>query len=309
MRIFNSIEEYAKTGYQSRVALGFFDGVHLGHRAVIHEIVADKGGDRAVVLTFRESPAKLLSEEDVPLITDNRRKAELLDELGVDAVIFADFGQIKETEAEDFVRGVLARQLRAKKVSCGYNYRFGKGGKGDIATLEKLCGELGIGLSVCQPVDCGGQAVSSSAVRELLQCGKIADANRMLGSAYSVRGRIDSGNHIGTTMGFPTVNLAIEKGLIVPKRGVYASRVTIGSECYRGATNIGVHPTVGENDTPLCETFLLDYRGEELRGEYAVCEPVAFIRDEKKFASVDALTEQISKDIEAIKKVMDAGMQ
>lgn len=302
MKIFNSIEEYAKTGYQSRVALGFFDGVHLGHRAVIKEIVGDKDGDRAVVLTFKDSPAKELGNEDVLLITDNRRKAQLMEELGADAVIFADFKGIKDMDAEEFVRCVLAGQLRAKKVSCGYNYRFGKDGKGDTAILERLCGELGIGLSVCRPVDCGGQAVSSSAVRELLQSGRIEEANRMLGSAYSVRGRIDSGNHIGTALGFPTVNLAIEKGLVVPKRGVYASRVTIGTECYRGATNIGVHPTVGENDTPLCETFLLDYRGEELRGEYAVCEPAAFIREEKKFVSADALAEQVGKDIEAIKK-------
>lgn len=304
MRIFNSIEEFEKTGENSRVALGFFDGVHLGHRAVIRDVVENKGDHQAVVLTFGESPARMLGNKELLLITDNERKAQLMEALGADAVIFADFEDIRELEAVDFIRGVLHKKLRAQKVSCGYNYRFGKGGKGDTEILRRVCGELGIQVGVTDPVYCGGQAVSSSAVRELLQGGRIEEADRMLGSAYCVCGRIDSGNHIGTTMGFPTVNLPIETGLVVPRFGVYASRVTIGTTTYRGATNIGVHPTVGENATPLCETFLLDYHGEDLRGKYAVCVPVAFIRDERRFASKEELIAQVGKDIETIKNIV-----
>ena len=304
MKVYDSIEDFAKTGYESQVALGFFDGVHLGHRAVIDEIVRDKGDRQAVVLTFRESPAVLLGKNDAVLITDNERKAELMKAAGADAVIFADFSAIKDMEAENFIRGVLHEKLRAKKVCCGYNYRFGKNGSGDTEILEKICGEIGIEVCVKEPVFCGGRAVSSSAIRELLQSGEIVEADRMLGYAYSIGGLIGDGNHIGSTMGIPTVNLPIKAGMVVPKFGVYASRVTVDRKTYRGATNIGVHPTVGENDAPLCETFLLDYEGEALYGEYAVCEPAAFIRYEKKFRSKDELTEQIKIDIDTIKAIV-----
>ena len=296
--------EYAKTNAESQVALGFFDGVHLGHRAVIEDCMKNPGGRQSVVLTFAQSPAALLGKGEIPLITDNARKAELIGEMGVDAIILADFLQIREMEAEDFVTRVLYEQLRAKKVSCGYNYRFGKDGRGDTDTLRSTCEALGIAVTVSQPITCGKRTVSSSAVRTLLQNGDIRQANRMLGYVYSIRGRIGDGNHLGTPMGFPTVNLEFEKGMVVPRFGVYASRVSVGGKVYRGATNIGVHPTVGENDAPLCETFLLDRVEGDLRGEYAVCEPVAFVRQEKRFATTDALIDQVGRDVETIKEIL-----
>ena len=169
--------------------------------------------------------------------------------------------------------------------------------------LAEICTALGIEVSVKKPVGLGGQAVSSTAIREKLVAGDIEGANVMLGYRYSVGGRIGTGNHIGTKMGFPTVNLPIGEGLVVPRYGVYASRVTVDGVTYRGATNIGVHPTVGENEQPLCETFLLDFGGEELYGERAVCELSRFIRPERKFSSVDELTAQVSSDIETIKGI------
>ena len=302
--IYNSIEEYAKTGYESHTALGFFDGVHLGHRAVIGSCTDEKNGCRAVVLTFSDSPARLLGKSDAPLITDNARKAQLLEELGADAVIFADFMRIRDMEAEEFVERVLCRALRTKKVSCGYNYRFGRNGAGDIHTLKKLCGERGITVSVCEPVMLDGQPASSTAVRERLLSGDVAGASRMLGSPYKICGTVGSGNRIGTGMGFPTVNLPIGEGLVVPRHGVYASRITVGNAVYRGATNIGVHPTVGANSVPVCETFLLDYRGGELYGRTIACEPVAFIRPERQFGSFEELREQIERDIEEISEIL-----
>ncbi len=303
MKIYNSIDEFAKTGYESHVALGFFDGVHHGHRAVIRDCTVEKGNCRSVVLTFSESPARLLGNTGVRLITGNNKKAELIAALGVDALIFADFMQIKDLSAEEFVSEVLAKRLRAKKVCCGSNYRFGKNGAGDADALKKLCAERGIAVSVAGTVDCDGRTVSSSAVRALLQDGDIPAVNRMLGYAYTIGGRIDSGNHFGTKMGFPTVNLPIGEGLAVPRYGVYAAWITVGGRRYRGATNIGVHPTVGENPRPLCESFLLDFEGN-IYGEEAICEPVRFIRPEKEFASVDELTAQVGRDIEKIKEIL-----
>lgn len=300
MRIFYSIEDFEKTGYKSHVALGFFDGVHLGHRAVLNDCAADKGGCMAVALTFADSPARILGRSKAGLLTDNRRKAELMETAGIDAVIFADFERMKDMDAQAFITDVLFGQLRAKKVSCGYNYRFGRNGAGNTEMLKERGGKIGIEVSVIQPVASGGRTVSSSVIRELLQNGGIEEADRMLGYPYAVRGRIDSGNHIGSAMGVPTVNLTVGVGFVVPRYGVYASRITIGGRTYRGATNIGVHPTVGENETPLCETFLLDFDGGELYGEEAACELLRFIRPEQRFASPDELKVQIGKDIERI---------
>lgn len=306
MKIYSSIEEFAKTGYKTHVALGFFDGVHLGHRAVLGDCVADKGDLTAVALTFSDSPARLLGGGEPGLLTDNARKAELMAMQGIDAVIFEDFLRIKDMEPEEFIARALGEQLRAEKVSCGYNYRFGRMGRGDVGMLIELCGRMGCAASVVQPVCCGGKTVSSTAIRELLQSGDIAGANKMLGYAYAVRGNIDSGNGIGSTMGYPTVNIPIPGRQAAPRYGVYASRVTVGGKTYCGATNIGVHPTVGKNPEPLCETFLLDCDGGELYGEEAVCELFAFIRPERTFASVGELSEQIGRDIETIRNTKNA---
>ena len=304
MKIYDRIGDFEKTGRESHVALGFFDGVHLGHQAVLNDCAADKGGCQAVALTFGESPARLLGKTDVGLITDNAEKARLMEASGIDAVIFTDFMSIRDMDAEAFIERVLHQKLRAKKVSCGYNYRFGKNGAGDTALLQEKCAALGIAVSVAEPVDIDGRAVSSTAVRELLQGGDIEGASRMLGRAYAVSGKIGAGNHLGSGMGFPTVNLPFGQGKVVPKYGVYASRVTVGGKTFRGATNIGVHPTVGENDAPVCETFLLDYDGGDIYGEDAVCTLVRFIREERRFISTAQLTAQVGRDIERIREIL-----
>ncbi len=299
MKVYNSLDEYTARG-STRVALGFFDGVHLGHRAVIKDCRAAVGGDVAV-LTFRESPSAALGRPVPPALTDNARKAALLGALGADAVIFADFGELREQTPEDFVNAVLRDKLRATAVCCGYNYRFGRGGAGDTALLERLCGNAGIGVTVVQPVTVDGEAVSSTRIRELLGAGELGQANRMLGDPYAFGGEIRSGNHIGTVLGFPTVNLSIGEGLCVPRCGVYASRVTVGGRSYAAATNVGVRPTVEDGGALLCESFLIDYEGGDLYGEAALCELLEFVRPERRFDSFDALREQVMRDIDAIK--------
>ena len=301
MKIYNSLTEYQPQKAGAYVALGFFDGVHLGHRAVIEGCAADSSGHESVVLTFRESPARALGKTAPPLLSDNARKAELMEALGVDTLIFADFSDVKDMEPAEFVKKVLAEKLNAKRVYCGFNYRFGRCGAGDTAALEQLCGERGIGVCVKQPVICDGRQVSSSLIRGLIADGAIDRANRLLGSRYAIEGRIESGNHIGAGMGFPTVNLPIPDGTAVPLFGVYASDVVIDGVRYRGATNIGVHPTVGENEKPLCETFLLDFGEGDLYDKRVRCELKAFIRPEKRFNSVEELTEQIRLDCEKCK--------
>lgn len=300
MRVFNSLEEYQPHEGGAFVALGFFDGVHSGHRAVIGCCVGDSGELPAAVLTFSESPAKALGKPAPPLLSDNARKAELMEEIGVDEVVFADFFAVMDMGPKEFVQEVLRDKLNAKKVYCGFNYRFGAGGSGDTTILQELCAESGIGVVVKEPVYLGEEQVSSSAIRELIADGKIEKANDMLGYRYSVCGGIGSGNHIGTAMGFPTVNIPLNDGMTMPRYGVYASDITIDGKVYRGATNIGVHPTVGANEKPLCETFLLDFEGGDLYGRKAVCALKAFVRPEKRFRSAEELTAQVRRDCKLI---------
>lgn len=301
MKVYDSIDEYAREGSRSDVALGFFDGVHEGHRAVIRLCTGQDSGAVKVVLTFRESPAAALGLRMPPSLTDNGDKARLMQTLGVEALILADFGTIRALSAEAFVSDILCGQLRARTVACGYNYRFGRGGAGDTAALTALCAEKGIAVSVADPVTVDGEAVSSTRIRELLAAGEIGRANRMLGYRYAIRGDVRTGNHIGTVIGYPTVNIPIPDGRAIPRCGVYASRVTIDGEVYRGATNIGVHPSVGANDRPLCESFLIGYEGGGLYGSSAVCEPERFIRPERRFKSVEELCAQIERDVEEVK--------
>ena len=306
MAVYYDLAEYPTKSRGTAVALGFFDGVHLGHRAVIKG--CEGMGLDTVALTFDKNPAGVLGRNDPPKLTDNLRKAELLSEIGADDIIFADFESIKDMSAEDFVTEILCKKLNARAVSCGYNYRFGKGGSGDTALLMRLCGKFGIKVNVIDAVTLNGEKISSSRIRELIAGGDTEKASHMLGYPYSIMGDISSGNHIGRMMGFPTVNIPIGEGMVVPRYGVYASKVMIDGVGYIGATNIGVHPTAGINDKPLCETFIIDFGGGDLYGKYAVCELYDHIRPEKRFSSLDELQEQISRDCEKIKDIMKGGV-
>lgn len=303
MKVYHDLEEYISKNNGTHAALGFFDGVHRGHRAVIGSCIAEKGDRPCVVLTFSESPAKALGRPAPTLLTTNERKAELLAEIGVDEVIFADFNAVKDMSPQAFVTDILRDLLRAKKVYCGFNYHFGQGGSGNTELLTKLCKDHGIAVEVKEPVFCDGEPASSSLIRRCITDGRIEKANNLLGYPYAIEGAIDSGNHIGSAMGFPTVNIPIANGLTVPRYGVYASVINIDGRRYRGATNIGVHPTVGAHEAPLCETFLLDFGGGDLYGRKATCELAAFVREEKRFTSIDELSAQIKKDCDTIDKM------
>jgi riboflavin kinase/FMN adenylyltransferase len=300
MNIYRSIDEY-QNPHGTVVALGYFDGVHEGHRAVIRACIDSRGDRRAVVLTFFESPAPALGRPVPPVLTNNTMKSELFAREGIDDVIFADFSALRELSAADFVTHILREKLSAQRVVCGYNYRFGKGGEGDTIALQKLCAAAGIAVTVIEPFYHEGEAVSSTRIRELMAEGRIDRANAMLGRRYSIAGMITGGNHIGSSLGYPTVNIPIADGAAVPRHGVYASVVTVDGVRIPGATNIGVHPTVGSNDTTLCETFLLDYSGGDLYTKAASCELIAFIRPEKHFDSIEALQAQIAADVARVK--------
>lgn len=297
MQVFDSIK---KTEYGCCVALGFFDGVHIGHRSVI-SATKPMSSDICpmAVLTFKDSPANVISNTKKPLLTTNKEKLKLFEKLGVQLVYNIDFNDIKDMSAEQFVKEVLHDKLNAKCVVTGFNYHFGKGGNADADDMIKLCNNYGIKAFKCEPVLYNGTPVSSTRIRNCIANGDVESANAMLGYDFGISSEVVSGNHIGNTIQTPTINQSLDQTVIIPKYGVYASYVLVDDKTYQGATNIGTHPTVGGNDV-LCETHLLDFDGGDLYGKNVQTILKKFIREEVKFTDLESLKEQIKRDKEEI---------
>lgn len=293
MQIFDTIK---KTEYCTTVALGFFDGVHKGHQAVLELCKkVKKENEKLVVFTFKNCPFNSLNTRQKPLLNTNEQKIKIFKSLGVDTVYCVDFCSIKNLSAEDFVTNILKNKLNAKTVVTGFNYHFGKNGSADTTVLTGLCNDLGIATYKCEPVIYLDEPISSTRIRNCISDGDIDHANNMLGYAYSIQTPVIHGNHIGTKLDTPTINQNLEDNMVIPKFGVYASSVTIENKTYIGATNIGIHPTVGEC-SPICETHLLNYNGGDLYKKLATTELLHFIRSEKKFDTINKLKEQIKDD-------------
>lgn len=290
----------------SAIALGCFDGVHLGHRAVIDSAVreARKLGLLSVVFTFASSPRNYFSQGSAPQLTDRETKITLIEKMGVDVLVCLPFDErIAATSAEAFFQKILLGALGARQIVCGYNYSFGAMGRGNTELLRAWCDAEDIGLTVLAPISANGAPISSSAIRTALENGQIEDANASLGRAYAIRSTVLDGQHLGRRLGFPTLNQRINAALAIPKHGVYLSRTRIEDEskCYFGITNVGTRPTVG-SDFVGAETHLFDFSGNLYEKQVTV-ELLAFLRPERKFSSVDELSAQVHNDIEIAKNM------
>ena len=220
-------------------------------------------------------------------------KTQTLARLGIEHIYEADFTKIKDMSAEDFFREILIDTLKAKKLFCGFNYRFGKDGTGDVELLEKLCKQYGVDFKAVPAETLDGQVVSSTLIRKLITEGNIRKANEMLCGRFGFSSVIEHGKQLGRHIGTPTINQPLCSELVVPKFGVYASAVTLeNGRQYCGVSNIGVKPTVG-GKIPLCETWMPEYVGDEIYGESADVRLIDFIRPEKKFAGIDELKDAI----------------
>lgn len=299
MLIFDTIQ---KTEYPLSVALGFFDGVHNGHKEIITKCVEHAtNGSKSAVLTFKDSPQSVLKTISKPLLTTTTQKLSLFERLGVDVVYCVDFADIMNLSAEEFVKDILCDNLNAKTVVTGFNYHFGKGGESGADDMVDLCNKYQIDAIKCEPVLYKDAPVSSTRIRECIKHGDIEDANAMLGYEFAIASQIISGNHIGTKLKCPTLNQPLSSDIVIPTFGVYASTVTIDEKTYIGATNIGTHPTIKKTDAPVCETHILNYNGD-LYGKSAHTKLHKFIRNEREFDSLDMLKAQITKDKEKIKQ-------
>ena len=303
VKLLNKTEKCKK---HTAVALGFFDGVHLGHRAVISEAVeyAKKDGLSSAVFTFSDSPERLLSGASKPFLTDNSKKTELIEEIGVDLLYMVPFEEVKELSCEEFVKSILYEKLKAKKVYCGFNYRFGKGGKGDINTLRTICAKYSISVSEIPPVMYEDEPISSTRIRSALMCGKIKQANDMLGRYFDINFRVISGNRLGRRLGFPTINQALPEDFIKPLYGVYASAYVCDDKIYPAVTNIGVRPTVG-SEVPLAETWVIDAQLQRLYYRKAKIILLDFIRRERKFDSIDELRQAVIDNGKTAKEIFE----
>ena len=281
------------------VALGNFDGMHVGHVAVLNQTAQlGKEGLRATVMLFDEHSLKGVRGEAPPMIMTEEERLSFLREKGIEA-IFINFSEIKDLSPEAFVDEILIERLNAKAVVCGFNYRFGKNASGDADTLRALCDKKGLKCEIVSEVELDGTQVNSTAIRKTIEKGDISTANKMLGRSFGFSAEVIDGDKRGRTWGLPTINQKLPEGLAVPLFGVYKSAVTVGGKKYMGVTNIGLRPTVG-TDIVLSETHILDFDGN-LYGEVVDVRLTDFIRPEKKFVSFDELISQIKSDISTVK--------
>ncbi len=266
------------------VALGFFDGIHIGHQAVINAAFAGEG-TRIVLSVGRRASKALLTEQELSL---------QLSGLGAEFFVKPDFDEIKNMSGESFVRDILAGKLHAKRVACGENYSFGAGAVCDADDLRRMCGECGIECQIVPLVQMCGETVSATAIRAALIEGDVVRANKMLGRRYGCSLPVVDGQHLGRSLGTPTINQVMPSERLTARFGVYASLTRVEGVWYNSVTNIGVRPTVGA-DSPVSETWIRGFSGD-LYGETVRVELVEFIRPERRFDSLDELKAQIMTD-------------
>jgi riboflavin kinase / FMN adenylyltransferase len=289
------------------VAIGDFDGVHMGHREVIGRAIqtAERMGLPASIMTFHPHPRSVMGQEKyTELLTPMSKKMDLFASLGVKYVYLVTFdSSLMRLSPEQFVDQVLYL-LGVDSVICGFDFTFGFQGKG---TPDSLC-ELSHGkfsVEVVRPFHMDGEKVSSTLIRESLQKGDIETVTRLLGRPYSITGTVIDGEKRGRTIGFPTANLQLDESFVIPVNGVYAIKATVKGKSYKGVMNIGVKPTFTTGELkPTLEAHLFDF-AEQIYGEHMTVELIAYLRAERKFASIDELISQIKHDAETAKAKLE----
>ena len=303
MRIVRGLPSVPPERRPSAVALGVFDGVHLGHRAILGAAVAHARatGSPAIACTFDPHPLEVLQPDRAPLpITTLDERLDLIAACGVDETVVLTFTrELAAMEPEAFVKDVLVDRLAARQVVVGFNHRFGRGARGDAALLRELGARGGFSVDVIEPLTVDGVPVSSTAIRSALARGDLDAAVRMLGRPYTLPGKVVAGAGRGRTLGFPTANVAPDRPVLVAP-GVYACTVEVAGQSRRAVVNVGVRPTFGEQALAV-EAYLLDFSGD-LYGQTVRLIFRSRVREERRFSSVDALRAQIADDVETARR-------
>ncbi|MHB1126573.1 MAG: bifunctional riboflavin kinase/FAD synthetase [Bacillota bacterium] len=288
------------------VALGNFDGVHLGHQHLISACVrkAREIQGKAVVLTFDPHPMKLLQPERAPrLLLTPQRKAAIISQLGVDFLLLVPFDDhLAQLSPEDFVADMLWGKLHPRYIFVGFNYSFGQGGQGSPLVLANLASRWSTQVQVVEPVKAEDAVVSSTTIREALEKGDIRRAKALLGYWPILEGEVIPGDQRGRQLGFPTANLNVNKEILIPPEGVYATRVNVEGKLYPGIVNIGRRPTFGDDLPNSVEVYIMDF-ARDIYGQSVVLELIEMLRPEKRFASADDLIAQIQNDVQQARSI------
>lgn len=307
MHIFNKFSEIKSflQGKGTAIALGTFDGVHVGHQSIISQAMAlaRENGLVGVVFTFSNHPLSVVAPERVPeQIGDNISKAAFMAELGVDVLLNVTFSEkLSKQSPEEFLT-TLCQSCNPKFLVTGPNFTFGKKGKGNSRMLGRVAGDYGFVAEVGKAVQIDGRMVSSTQIRALIETGDLDKANEYLGRPFSFGGRVIHGDHRGRTIGFPTANLAIPSQRAMLPNGAYGVYVLLAGEKFSGIANIGNNPTFDGCDRRL-EVHILDFKGD-LYDKPLTVQFVKKLRDEKKFSGVEALVKQLRQDEEAARQIL-----
>lgn len=304
MKRINSLNEIVNAT-PSVVTIGVFDGVHVGHQAIMGKVRdgALRRGVKSVVITFDRNPVEAIDPgTDISYITTLDQKLGLIEKQGIDTVLVlpAD-GDLVKMSAEDFVADVVHGKFAAVKAVVGSNFAFGRGRAGNVKLLESLSGKYGYEVEVVQPVRRGEVTVSSTVIRSLIGAGRVEEANDMLGHHYVMLGQVVKGSGIGRDIGYPTANIKPADRQVIPSDGIYAVDACIGNEWMRAVASIGVRPTVGDG-THAIEVHVMDFAGD-MYGAQIETAYLKRLRDEEKFPGVEDLKLQIARDIEESKKI------
>lgn len=297
MKVFNEIPELSS---ESTVAIGTFDGVHFGHRAVLESAgrIAARNKQLSVVFTFVDHPAIITGSKKVPqLLSTSEEKIRLLEAFGLDYCIIIPFTiRLSKMSPEEFVEEILVKKLKARNICVGFNFFFGFKAQGNGETLKQLSDKYGYKAEIIEPAVMDNLTVSSSLIRKELSEAEIPKANHLLGYRYNISGEVIRGRGIGgKVLGIPTANLKVSDRKLLPKDGVYSCIVEVQAKKHKGIVNIGNRPTF-DNGAKSIEVHILDFE-KDIYNEIIELSIVKFVRDEKKFNGIDELKEQILKDI------------
>lgn len=304
MNHFRTLEEIPLQN--SWLAVGVFDGVHRGHQEIIQRLTsgAHESGSTAVVLTFHPHPAKVFGRGEIKLLTLPDERAEILGDMGVQVVVTHPFDRdVANTSALTFMQR-LKTHLGLVHLVLGYDSTLGKNREGNAARLTEIGSELGYTVETVPALSDESGVISSTEIRKLIAVGKIEEAAQLMGHPYRLRGPVVRGDQRGRTIGYPTANLDYSEDKLIPSNGIYACWAKLGSERFKAAVNIGVNPTFTPDKKSVnVEAYLLEF-DREIYGETLELEFVSRLRDELKFSSVDALVEQIRRDVEKTSEIL-----
>jgi riboflavin kinase / FMN adenylyltransferase len=305
MRLFRQKRSLSCTDGGRAIAVGVFDGLHLGHRAILKSLKAEAQVLECptMVFSFEPMPSEYFAPDNPPpRLTRFRERFELLREAGVDEFFCPHFGAVRTVEPDAFISELLVRELRARHVVIGHDFRFGANRRGTIEQLEAAGRQYGFGITALPAVFLHGQRVSSTAIRQALAVGDLVTARQMLGRDYAMSGRVVRGRGLGRELGFPTANVNLNRRQ-TPVEGIFAVRVTgLGDGPLPGVASVGTRPTVG-GGAPLLEVFLFDFDAD-IYGRYITVHFVQRLREERHFPSMQALSAQMAVDAEQARAVL-----